>query len=212
VPLVANYPITLVVEGRRLTGVAACNSYWADTHRSGATIQVTEVVKSAMDCGRGDVMAAEAAYLRMLPTIASIGDSQPDQLILEGPDLIFEFAPSEHELPLTNLTWNLVEARNNQAETTSPPSRPSMLAFRGTDSLLAWTGCRHIIARYDTRGAQIVVSVSQTRGECPPWMEKQDGAIVGLLGDGFDLDRGEARLTLSDQTATFVYELVRHPS
>ena len=93
-----DHPITLIVEASGLSGASACNRYWADMERSDGTVHLSNIYAQAMDCGDG-VMALDEAFLSMVPKISSIDDSDPDVLVVQGPDLILRFKPSPHDLP-----------------------------------------------------------------------------------------------------------------
>jgi heat shock protein HslJ len=97
IPLLPDHPITLVVTGSQLSGASTCNSYWADVERSDHAVRLTNIVTTTMDCGDGEVMAADEAYLSVVPLVTRIDDASPDRLILEGPGVRLEFrrAPLE---------------------------------------------------------------------------------------------------------------------
>lgn len=97
IPLLPDHPITLVVTGSQLSGASACNSYWADVERSDHAVRLTNIVTTAMDCGDGEVMAADEAYLSVVPLVTRIADASPDRLVLEGPGVRLEFRPAPLE-------------------------------------------------------------------------------------------------------------------
>ncbi len=97
IPLLPDHPITLVVTGSQLSGASACNSYWADVERSDHAVRLTNIVTTAMDCGDGEVMAADEAYLSVVPLVTRIDDASPDRLVLEGPGVRLEFRPAPLE-------------------------------------------------------------------------------------------------------------------
>ncbi len=99
IPQVPGHPITLVVAANQLSGVAACNNYWADIERSDVGLQLSNVRAGGQACVRSDVMASEQAYLTILPWITHIDYSEPGSLTLEGPDLVLRFSPKPDAMP-----------------------------------------------------------------------------------------------------------------
>ncbi|HWP63557.1 MAG TPA: META domain-containing protein [Candidatus Binatia bacterium] len=99
IPLLPDRPITLVLTVQQLSGVSACNAYWADLERSDGAVRLTHIVATTMDCRDEAVMAADEAYLAAVPRVTRLDDSRHDELVLEGSGvrLVFRPAPLEEQ-------------------------------------------------------------------------------------------------------------------
>ncbi len=106
-PLVSGYPITVSLAATELSGVAACNEYWADIERSDGNVRLRNLRAATEGCG-GAVDASQEAFLSVLSTITRIDGSHTGELVLEGPEAQLRFRPSSQELPLRTSTWRLV--------------------------------------------------------------------------------------------------------
>jgi heat shock protein HslJ len=65
VPLVADYRVTLTIEGGRVTGRAACNRYGGTIRIDGDEVSLGEVGAMAIGC-QPAVISSEQAYLSAL--------------------------------------------------------------------------------------------------------------------------------------------------
>lgn len=206
-PLRPDYPITLVVGTKRLSGVAPCNSYFAEITRSGNEIVVTDISVSVVGCGE-EVAALERAFLQILPTVNRIEDSQPNELILSGPETILKFVPSPHDLPLRTTTWTLIGVEHRGIAVTPDHIADALLAFRSDHDLLGSTGCRTLYSKYTTHGNRITAARLEAYGSCSPALTAQDDHIIRVLGDGFYADFHGNELVLTSGTTTLTYGLV----
>lgn len=93
VPTLPDHAITLEIDGDRWAGSAGCNRYTTTVARDGDRVAVPGgIATTLMACG-DDVMAAEIAYLALLPAVEAL-DLGPDRLTLRGPDVELRFEPT----------------------------------------------------------------------------------------------------------------------
>jgi heat shock protein HslJ len=93
IPLLPDHPITLVLGARELSGVSACNSYWADLQRADGSLRLSNIRTTIMRCQGDAVMATDELFLDAIPLVREIDDGSPDRLVLEGPEVRLVFAP-----------------------------------------------------------------------------------------------------------------------
>jgi heat shock protein HslJ len=91
VPLVADRPITLLIDGDQIGGNSACNDYGGQVKIDGDRFAIKKMQMTLIGC-TGAVGRSEDAYVEALRAATSIRRSN-DQLILTGPEvhLAFEF-------------------------------------------------------------------------------------------------------------------------
>lgn len=84
-------PVTLVVDGDRVAGRAACNHYFGPLAVDGDRWTVGVIGQTMMACAE-DAMRLETRFLRALQAVdRAAGDAQT--LVLTGPDVELRFAP-----------------------------------------------------------------------------------------------------------------------
>ncbi len=186
VPVVASHPITLVIEGSRLGGRAACNEYGARITATGEGIELHDLAWTAMACIPDEVMASEAAYVAALEAVRDI-TRDGDALVLRGPalELRFDRLPDPPTAELTDVDWELetIFAGDIAAEAMG---EPATLVLRSDGVIEGSTGCRTFTGEWIERGEQIVATtLAMDDRVCPPQLVEQDSHVVQVIGDGF---------------------------
>jgi heat shock protein HslJ len=94
IPVVAQAPITMTIDGSEIGGHAACNIYGGTIEVDGDTVSIEALSMTEMACEEG-VMASEASFMSALPLVDAANRSG-DRLTFTGPDveLHFTLAPS----------------------------------------------------------------------------------------------------------------------
>jgi heat shock protein HslJ len=192
--------ITLVVEGDRVGGTAACNSYGGTVTVEGDAFAVRDLSHTEIGC-EPPAMAAEATYLDALARVDAFR-RDGDGLVLTGPSVELRF---ERTAPIP--TRELLETRWTldtliQGDTAASVLGSPALRLRGDGSLEGDTGCRSFRGRYVLAGDEVRVlgldvDDAATAGVCSPAGEKQDRIVLGVLGDGFRAAVEGDRLTLT---------------
>ena len=90
-------PVTLVVDGDRVAGRAACNQYFGPLTVTGDAWSVGLVGQTMMACDDA-TMELETRFLRALQTVDRAAEDG-DALVLSGPDLELRFARLPGDAP-----------------------------------------------------------------------------------------------------------------
>jgi len=196
--LVATHPVTLVLDGDDIGGIAACNHYGGTVTRSGDSITFGAMSMTEMACSPESAMTLEAAYLAALAdvTTASVDD---DVLVLSGDrtTLTFAFEPPPPTADLVGTTWVLDSLIIVDAAS-SVGGEPTLL-LRADGSVSGSTGCRSFEGTWIETGAQLdFPELSMGDETCSPALAAQDDHVVSVLGDGFTASIDGATLTVSD--------------
>jgi heat shock protein HslJ len=194
------HTITLVVEGDRVGGTAACNSYGGTAIVKGDAFAVRDLSHTEVGC-EPQALAAEAAYLDALARVDAFR-RDGDELLLTGPSVELRFEPTE-PVPARELLgtrWTLDTLI--QGDTASSVRGSPMLQFRGDGSLEGGTGCRAFRGRYvladdEVRVLELDVDDAVTAGTCSSAGDEQERIVLGVLGDGFRAAVEGDRLTLT---------------
>ena len=186
VPIVESHPITLTIDGSRLSGRAACNEYGARIIAAGDGIQLKELAWTAMACMPDEVMASESAYVAALEAVRGIM-RDGDALVLRGPalELRYERLPDPPTAELTDIEWSLETIFVGDVAT-EPMGEPATLLLRSDGVIEGSTGCRTFTGQWIERGEQIqATTLAMDDRECPRQLMEQDGHVVQVIGDGF---------------------------
>ena len=198
VPLLADYPITLVIEGVEVGGRAACNSYGGSVSVDGSTIAITEVFMTEMAC-EPQVMESEQAYLQALSLVDTVAvDADVLTLSGGGAELVFARDAPVEDTALVGVVWTLDTLIEGDAAS-STLGDPARLELRSDGTVSASTGCRELTGEYVVNGSEVVVTSAEMTGECPAELQSQDNLVVTVLTDGFTTQIEANRLTLTSQ-------------
>jgi len=197
----ATHRITLVLEGERVGGSAACNSYGGPVGIDGDQFEARDLAVTEMAC-EPPVMAAEAAYLDALGRVDTIR-REDGRLVLAGPSIELRFDPLA-PVPTSQLLdtpWELDTVIRGDVAS-SVPGPAATLRIGSDGSLAGETGCRSFRGRYVLRGDEIhvtelAVDGAATAGVCTDEGVEQDRVVLEVLGDGFRAQVEGDRLTLT---------------
>jgi heat shock protein HslJ len=188
VPLavLADHPITAVVEGSSISGRSACNEYGGRVEAGAGGVTIGELFNTDMACGPDAVMGLEAAYLEALGRVSLI-DVIDGQLAMrgDGVDLRFDRRPEPPVAQLVDTTWVLETMF--VGDVASPPAgEPATLDLASDGTFSGSTGCRTFTGRWVEFGAEIrAPDYRMGETECPAELFEQDSHIVSVIGDGF---------------------------
>ena len=185
VPLVADRPITLTIDGSSVTGTAACNTYGARLVASGGRVRVAELGMTAMGC-EADIMASESAYTAALSAVSEIG-RDADELVLVGPGVELRFVPlpPSPTADLVDTTW-VLETIFVGDVAASVMGKPATLELRTDGTFSGSTGCRTFTGTWVEDGERIAdTSMQMDAADCAPDLLSQDSSVVSVVGDGF---------------------------
>lgn len=196
-PLDPKWPVTLAVEGSRIGGTSACNSYGAEIVVAGGEVRFGDVGMTMMGCEE-PVMAIESAYLAALGRVRQAA-RDGDALILagDGVELRFEPIPPIPTADLVGTVWTL-ETLIDGTAASSVGGEPATLTLRADGRFEGSTGCRRFSGTFIEAVGQILATELATDDrDCPAPFEAQDGHVLTVLGDGFDVAIDGDRLTLT---------------
>jgi len=198
IPIVDDHPITLTIEGSKIGGTAACNSYGGRLTVTDGRLEIGDLGMTAMGCD-APVMAAEGAYTAALTAVESIG-GDGGELVLSGPNVELRFAalapPPTAEV--VDTTW-VLETLFVGDVASAPLREPATLELRSDGTFSGSTGCRSFSGEWLEQGEQIVApSFGMDGSECPADLRQQDDHVVSVIGDGFVASVVGDLLTLTD--------------
>lgn len=197
VAVIDGYRVTLVIEGERISGTAACNSYFGDATIDGTSFSVAGVGSTEMGCRR-DVMKAEDAYISALPAIETIQRNK-DRLTLTGrkSELRYELEPPIPTADLVGTRWELESLIYGTGEDGVATSvEPAYLLLKEDGTVAGTSGCRDLYGEWTESGDEISFTTFGAKGSCPKSLQEQDGHVVAVLGDGFTVEIEENRLSV----------------
>ncbi|TQN41412.1 heat shock protein HslJ [Blastococcus colisei] len=192
---------TLDLDGGEAGGVSFCNHYFSSYRISGTSFSVDGLGGTEMGC-EPDVMAAERVYLAALGTVdTAVTDGEALVLTGDGVELRFTRVTPVPESELTGTRWTLETLLDGETAS-STVGEPATLELSDDGTLTGSTGstgCRDLTGRFRIEGD--VVRLTDLRAgteDCPADVAAQDGHVVTVLGDGFQVSVDGDRLTLSD--------------
>ena len=198
VPIVLGSQPTLRVDGTKVGGSAACNSYGGKLQIDGTKIRITELIQTEMACLDDRLMASEAAYLAALSAVS--GSSRTaNTLVLSGPqvELRYDLVKPAADADLLGTVWLLDSLINGDA-VSSTVGDPATLQLNADGTFSASTGCREITGRYTITGNEVRVTIDPyDLVGCAEPIGAQDVHVLGVLNDGFGVQIDGASLTLT---------------
>ncbi len=197
IPIVRDADITLQIEGGRVSGRSACNSYEGPVRISGDSFAVPGVGGTLMGC-LGKVARAEQTYLAALQAADTI-EQRGDELSLTGDrtELLFRRVPPPPTAELVGTTWNLETLlQGTGGEATASSAAPAELILSRDGTFTGSTGCRRLEGGWVENLNQILFTSMAARGECSDDVAAQDRHVVGVLGDGFTAEIEGQQLTI----------------
>lgn len=170
-PIVDGYPITLRIEGDRVGGSAACNSYSGNLIIAGARFEVGVITRTEMGCPAPGVHDSESAYLEALQAVERY-ERTAGELMLQGTDveLRFEAVPPEEDAELTGTEWGLSSLATGTGPegVVSSTMGEAMLRLADDAAFTATDGCNEMTGRWALEGDVLRLSdVVSTDVACP---------------------------------------------
>ena len=206
VPIVAGSPINLTVEGGRVGGSAACNSYGGNIQINGSSIAISDLFQTEMACVDDRVMASEAAYLAALLRATSAA-RDGGSLVLSGPQVELRFAlvPPVANATLTGTVWVLDSLISGDAVSSTVGGRVT-LELSPDRAISGSTGCRDFSGQYTISGNQVRVTLDpyDTVG-CAEGLGDQDTHILGVISNEFSIAISGATLSLNARNKGLSY-------
>ncbi len=193
VPIVDGWPITLTFDESTLGGTAACNGYGGSYSIDGETITLDEVGHNDMGCEPA-VSESQNIFFAALLDVNRVTVTDGN-LILSGTSTELTFAV-EAPVPVADLVdqlWLLDTLIQGEAASTVSGD-PATLLLSGDGTITGGTGCRSLSGEYVISGASVQFTTFGASGDCPRDLQTQDGAVVGVLGDGFTVEVDGQRL------------------
>lgn len=199
VPILEDYRIMLTLEGSRIGGTSACNSYGGTLRVDGGRLRVEDLASTAMACLDEAAMTAEGIYLSGLAAAESIG-LDGDQLLIGGPgvELRFDELAPPPTAQLVDTVWTL-ETLVMGDVAAAAAGEPATLELRSDGTIHGSTGCRRFDGTWVEQGDEILTPklVTDDRA-CPPELQEADAHVLAVIGDGFRASVDGGQLTLTD--------------
>jgi len=198
IPVLADFPITMSVDGAQVGGTAACNGYGGRFQLVNGYLQVGELSAETALCGdpNGGVMRSEGAYIQALGRITT-GHGEADRMTLFGPttQLHFRRLPPLPIADIVGRDW-LLESVIDGDVVSAAIGEPATLRLEAGGTFRGSTDCRTFTGTWVEAAGRLVATQSEAAGECPGGLGGQDGAVVGSLDGSLPTIEGD-RLTLT---------------
>ncbi len=211
IPLVAGRPITLVIDGDKVSG-RACNLYGGSIDVNGSRITLGQLSMTEMACDE-PMMSAEAAYHAALSKVDSAARSG-DTLTLSGSQvsLRYRLEPPVADQPLIATTWQLTSLISGDTAS-STLGEPATLRLAPDGSVAGSTGCRSFSARYTVNGDRVsVTDLATDKRLCTRELTDQDELVLSVLSGTFTASVDAASLTVTAEDGTGLQYVVSAPS
>lgn len=226
VPLLPGHPITLEVEGDRWAGTSGCNRYTASVAHDGDRVAFPRAVATTLMACADEVMAAELAFLVVLPTVERV-EVGSEELVLRGPDVELRFVPTAvapASAPLVGTDWAIVAIQAADADDTTFDAGPQRVtghrgavvgapALRLDDDgrVRGTTGCNRVIGSYGLDGLTLTFGpLATTRMACDEAAARQEAVLLEVLsGATMDVGLAGAELRLTGAGGAIVCRVSR---
>lgn len=199
VPILAEHRITLTIEGSRIGGTAACNSYGGQLSVEAGRMRIADLGQTLMACVEEAAMRTEMIYMSGLSAAETIG-LDGDKLVIHGPGVELRFIelspPPTSEL--IDTVW-LLEIIVTGDVAASVLGESATLELQSDGSISGSTGCRDFNGTWMEQGDEIVTpSLAAEDLTCPAPLRDIDGHVLSVVGDGFRATVDGNLLTLTD--------------
>jgi heat shock protein HslJ len=204
-PMAAGSRITMTIDGKKIGGVSACNTYAGTIERDGDEIRISALTATEMACDE-PVMASEAAYVRALAA-ATAAARDDGRLVLSGPsvELRYSLLPAMPAADLVGTIW-ILDSLIAGDTVSSVAGKRATLELRAGGTLSGSTGCRSFTGSYQITGDEVrVTGLRPESWTCPEALKTQDAHVLGVIADGFTVAIDGDRLTVSDGPAGLGY-------
>ncbi len=205
VALLADWPVTMTIDGDQIGGTAACNGHGGAVAIDGdepGSFAVGDLAQTEMACVDVGVMQIESDFLVALGRVDSyeVGGG----LVLRGADgtTVIELRP-QPELDgaeLTGTTWVLDTVTVGGSASTSEAMTDVVLEFGDDGTLTGFAGCRQVTGAWQLDGDLIQVPPLALDGHvdrCSPDAADIEQGVAAVLETGTRVTIDGDRLTLS---------------
>jgi len=192
------YRVTMTIDGSEIGGRAACNGYGGAVSIDDGSFSVTNIAQNEMACEPA-IMQIESAFLKgLLRVTDAVRSGDTAALGGEGVEFGFELLPPVPTSDLIGVTWVLDTIIQGEAVSSAvATAQPATLLLSADGSFTGGTGCRELSGEYIVSGDVVHFTSFGAEGECPGELQRQDGQVVTVLGDGFTAHLDGDRLTVS---------------
>jgi heat shock protein HslJ len=199
--------VTMSIDGARIGGVAACNSYGGtlrtDRGAGGGTFTVGELSWTEMGC-EPDVMAVEQAFLAALQAVDSYEVADGLYVAAAGTPTGFRLTRQAvvADAELVGTTWVLDTVISSGAASNSAAMATAYLVFDAAGTLEGSTGCRRLTGVWILDGSvlstpELAAVDDPSVGVCSPEQQRLDGIVIGVVESGTTVQVDGDRLTLT---------------
>ena len=192
------YRVTMTIDGSKISGRAACNSFGGAVSIDNGVFSLGEIAQTEMGCEPA-VMEIESKFMQGLFSVtaaARFGDTA--SLTGEGVEYTFELVPPVPTAELIGSIWVLdTIIQGDAASSTVATGDPATLLLNADGTFIGGTGCREISGEYVVSGDTVQFTSFGAEGDCRSEVEWQDGQVVTVLGDGFTVEIDGDRLTVT---------------
>jgi len=192
------YRVTMTIDGSRISGRAACNSYGGAASIDNGAFSVGEIAQTEMGCEPA-VMEIESMFMQGLFGITGATRSgETVSLTGAGVEFTFELLPPVPTAELIGPTWVLDTIIQGDTATSTAATADSATLVLSTDgTFTGGTGCREISGEYVVSGDTVQFTSFGAYGECSSDVEWQDGQVITVLEGGFTTAIDGDRLTVT---------------
>lgn len=199
--------ITVSIDGDRIGGVAACNSYGgtldSDRGDNGGTFVVGELSWTEMGC-EPEVTALEQSFLHALQIVDSYEVADGLHVAAAGAATNFHLVrqPPVPDAELVGTRWVLDTYVTGDAASNMPGMDDAFLEFADDGSLTGSTGCRMLDGEWRLDGNVLQIPTlaaidDPAAGACSPESDALDRLVVSVVESGVTVEVDGRRLTLT---------------
>jgi heat shock protein HslJ len=164
----ADARVDLLIEGDKVSGRAACNSYSGDVNVQAERISVGSLAVTEMAC-EPSLMELEAAYLSQLLASETYSVSAGSLLLSgrSGTELVFFEEAAPEPLPLTGTDWRLDTIAQGDAVSSTIAGTEVTVVFSENGQLTGNAGCNDYSAGYELADDSLSIGpVGTTQKAC----------------------------------------------
>jgi heat shock protein HslJ len=203
----ADYAITLDIEGDQIGGSAGCNSFGGGVTIDGTSLEVGDVAITEMACLDQAAMDAEQTFIQALwaaTTIERNGSGADERLILGGDGITLTYAPTalvsppEAAAELVGTLWILdTIIEGDAASSILAGAEEPTLALASDESFTAMTGCRELRGRYTLDGDRVSLMFDMDDWACEGDIGRQEIPILTVFEQSGTAEVDGKRLTIT---------------
>lgn len=194
-PLLADAPVSLRIEGTEVGGTAACNIYGGTLERDGDAVSFDALSMTEMGCDEPR-MALEAAYVAALADVGTAVRAG-DRLSLTGlnVELDFRLSVPPADASLVGTRWQLESLVIGEA-VSSVIDAPT-IEFGDDGVVTGDTGCRAFDGSYELDGTTLTIEGLVVEDvACAADLTAQDEHVLAVLGGEMTVTIEGNRLSL----------------